>query len=226
MKAIFLGTFLVLASFAGAADTVDKVQFSGGKVLLQPGGKVLVAPNEASFPFSIVVKTNGTFTVKSGKVRSLQEGDTLGRDGMLTKADGSITPVMDHVSLNRGRVLVVRNGEASELRELLKLPDGTSIYPEGKVHPAGGTPRRLLDGENFLLEGGALPARDTITMQGGRVQVQKDGSKLDVPRDRSVMMNDGTKVFGDGRVVKADGTESKVTEGQVITLEGVVTRPR
>jgi hypothetical protein len=38
------------------------------------------------------------------------------------------------------------------------------------------------------------------------------------------MMNDGTKVFGDGTVIMKDGTSRKLAEGEVLTVEGVVTR--
>jgi hypothetical protein len=228
MKAIVicLGLVCLAATAAAATNAVAKVQFKGGKVLVLPAGEILVAPNEATMPFNIVVQTNGTFTVKGGKVRSLLEGETIGSDGMLTRPDGTISPVMDHVSFNRGRVLLFKDGEATEPRQLVILGDGTSISPDGKITPRASAPRRLLDGEVFQLEGQALPARDTITMQGGRVKVQKDGSLLSVDRERSVMMNDGTKVFGDGRIIKPNGDQTTVSEGQVITVEGVTTRPR
>jgi hypothetical protein len=228
MKAIVLVLVLGLGitSLPAASNAIDKVQFKGGNVILQPGGGVLMAPREVSFPSSIVIKTNGTYTVGGGRTRTLQEGETLGSDGMLLKPDGTTAPVVDHVTYQRGRVLLFKDGVASEPRQSVTLADGTNISPDGKVTPRTGSPRRLLDGEIFQLSGTALPARDTVTMQNGRVQVQKDGSSLTVEPGRSVMMNDGTKIFGDGRIVKSNGTESKVTEGQIHTLDGVVTRPR
>jgi hypothetical protein len=228
MKSIFPG-LIFLASAAllvAATNSVDKVQAKDGKVIVQPGGQVLLPPNEITLPFNIVVKTNATFSVGGGKQRVLREGESIDKGGMLTRPDGTVVPVMDHVTFNRNRVLVVKDGEASEPTSLVILGDGTSISPDGKITPRNSAPRRLLDGEVFQLQGSALPTRDTITMQGGAVKVQKDGTLLTVPRDRSVMMNDGTKVFGDGRIVKAGGVETKVSEGQIITLEGVVTRPR
>ena len=145
---------------------------------------------------------------------------------MLTKPDGSITPVMDHVSLNRGRVVVSKDGDATELREVLQLGDGTTISLDGKITPRVGSARMLLDGELFRLEGGTLPARDTVTMQNGRVVVQKDGSQLVVEPERSITMNDGTKVLGDGTIIKPNGDRLTLSEGQIVTLQGVVTRPR
>ncbi|HWN95891.1 MAG TPA: DUF6799 domain-containing protein [Methylomirabilota bacterium] len=221
---------LLLFSTSGldAAPTgaVQRVEFKADKVYLWPGGEVLAAPDEVTLPFGIVIRTNGTFTVKGGKERKLQEGEALGADGMLVKPDGSIIPVMDHASLNRGRVLVMKDGEASEVTSVVRLGDGTTIAPDGKITPRVGLPRQLLDGELFQLEGGALPVRDSVTMQKGRVSVQKDGSKLNVEPDRSITMNDGTKVFGDGTIIKFNGERTSVSEGQIVTLQGVVTRPR
>ncbi len=223
-----LASFLILASAGLQAEppaSVDRIQFKDKQVLMFPGG-VLSAPDEVKLPFNIIVQTNGSFTVKGGKVRQLQEGETLGSDGMLVKPDGSITPVMDHVSLNRGRVIMVKDGDTSEVTSLVTLGDGTMIAPDGKITPRVGSPRQLLDGELFRLEGGALPVQDSITMLNGRVTVQKDGSKFDVEPGRSITMNDGTKVFGDGSIIKFSGEKTSVSEGQVITIEGVVTRPR
>ena len=213
-------------SFAAATDSFDKVQLQGGKVLTWPGAKELLAPNEATLPFEVIVKTNGTFTVQGGKVRALREGQSITKEGTLNRPDGTTQPVVNHVTLTRGQVLLVQDGEAAPAREPVKISDGTIVYPDGKVTPANGSPRRMLDGEVFQLQGGALPARDTVTLQGGRVKVQKDGSLLTVAAGRSIMMNDGTKVFGDGKVIKPDGTTTQLAEGQVIVIEGVVTRER
>jgi hypothetical protein len=227
---VFCFTALLLALphliLAAPPSAPERVQFKGDHVYVLPGGQILEAPDEAKLPFDVVVQTNGTFTVKDGKKRQLQEGESLGADGMLTKPDGTIVPVMDYVTLSRGHVVVVKDGETSELTSVLKLGDGTAISADGQITPRVGLPRRLLDGELFRLEGGALPTRDSITMQNGRVSVQKDGSKIDVEPGRSITMNDGTKVFGDGTLVKFNGEKMKLAEGQILTLEGVFTRPR
>jgi hypothetical protein len=35
-------------------------------------------------------------------------------------------------------------------------------------------------------------------------------------------MNDGTKVLGDGTVIRFSGEQSKLSEGQILIIEGVV----
>jgi hypothetical protein len=221
---MFLSSF---SAFSAPVGAIEKVQFKDGQVLAWPGGLVLEAPNEITLPFDIVIQTNGTFTVKSGRTRLLQDGEVLGADGMLIKPDGSIAPVMDHVTLNRGHVVVLKDGEPIEARGALQLGDGTVVSPDRKITPRAGLPRWLMDGELFQLEGSALPARDTVTVQNGRVMVQKDGSMLALDPARSITMNDGTKVLGDGTIIKfLSGERSTVSEGEVLIIDGVITRPR
>ena len=229
ITALCLWIALSAACFGQApasAASIEKVQFQSGKVIVFPGARILMAPAEATLPFNIVVKTNGTYTVSGGQDRALQEGDSLGADGMLSKADGTITPVFDHVSRKRGRVLVFKDGQTIEPSQPLKLADGTAIAPDGKITAPNGSSRFLQDGEILKPDGGAVASRDSITKQNGRVMVQKDGSSFAVEPNRSIMMNDGTKVLSDGTVIKANGEQIVLTEGQVVILDGVVARPR
>ncbi|HMJ88946.1 MAG TPA: DUF6799 domain-containing protein [Candidatus Acidoferrum sp.] len=224
---LLIAFFTSLSALVAAPPrSVERVQFTSKKVVALPTREVLQAPDQINLPFNIVVRTNGTFTVNGGKMRALQEGEILGADGMLIKPDGSITLVVDHVTLNRGRVLVVRDGEPVEPNETVLLRDGTTVAPDWKITPPVGSPRRLLDGELFQLEGNSFPARDTITKQNGRMMVQKDGSLLALDPARSIMMNEGTKVLGDGTIITVNGDRATVGEGQIYIVQGVVTRPR
>ena len=81
---------------------------------------------------------------------------------------------------------------------------------------------RVIDGQLFTPDGKTIPAVDTISLQNGIVVVQKEGTQILIGNGRSIMMNDGTKVFGDGNVVSRDGQITALTEGQIITIEGVV----
>jgi hypothetical protein len=40
------------------------------------------------------------------------------------------------------------------------------------------------------------------------------------------MMNNGTKVMGDGTIIGFNGERSTVTEGQILPLEGIIVRRR
>lgn len=218
---------IIVGTVSGTcAGPVEKVQFKAGKVFVSGNGTLAEAEEEIALPFQILVQTNGTFTVNDGKARKLAEGDILNKNGMLLRADGTITPVMDHVTMQRGKVVIVKDGQANDATEKVRLGDGSTISTDGYLTHARGTRRRLLDGEVFHLQGGVLPARDTVTMQEGRVTVQKDGSTFPVEPGRSITMNDGTKVLGDGTIVRFNGDRSKLREGETLVIEGVQTRRR
>ena len=214
-----------MARAAAPANPVERVQLKDARILSWQDGQMHRPTNEVALPFGILVQTNGVFRVGGGKERTLQEGEIIGRDGMLTKPDGSITPVIDHVTMNRGRVLVVKDGESAVLTGAIKLGDGSTVYPDGTIVLPSGVPRKLLDGE-LRMAGGAMPARDTITMQGGKVKVQKDGTMLTVDPGHSIMMNDGTKVLSDGTIIRFNGVQTKVKEGEILTIDGVAVRAR
>jgi hypothetical protein len=108
----------------------------------------------------------------------------------------------------------------------MELGDGTIVSSDGKITPRDGTARKLLDGELLQPEGGVLPTRDTITMQDGQVRVQKNGSMVSVEPGRSIMMEDGTKVLGDGTIIRFNGDRTTLAEGEIVVIEGVVVRKR
>jgi hypothetical protein len=220
---LLAGLLLSFLVFTGAAaDAVSGVTRKGDNLFLLRDGKTAPMTEEVTLPGDIKVMTNGLFTVKSGKPRELKNGQRLGADGMLTSPDGSIEPVEDHVARKDGKLVVVRDGESRVLDRQVTLADGTQVFPNGKLLFPGGRIERILDGQLFTLSGVAITAKDTIVLQNGVVFVQKDGSRLKVEPGRSLMMNDGTKVLGDGSVISKDGNATKLTEGEIITLEGVV----
>jgi hypothetical protein len=223
---VFLVCFVLVSTRAEEVRGVERVQLLERRVIMLPGGRALTETNTVVMPFNIVVKADGTFTVNGGTARALQEGDLLGSDGKLLKANGTLMPVFDHVTLNRGRVTVVKDGQASELSDVMRLGDGTTITADGKIMSPGASERRLQDGESFQLNGKTLAAQDTISKQKGRVVVQKDGSTLTLDPTRSLMMNDGTKVFGDGTIVFANGERTTLSEGQIYIIKGVTVQPR
>jgi hypothetical protein len=222
--ALWLATVFSAAVMAAPLTNVERVQMQKGKLVVMQNGTAAFAKGDVALPHGILVDTNGVYKVNGGKPRQLNEGETLNNEGMLLKADGSIMPVMDHVTLNRGRVVVMKDGELSDLKGTIKLGDGSVISDDGYITDKRGMKRKLLDGELFKTKGGALPARDTISLDGGRVTVQKDGSPIVLEPGRTITMNDGTKVFSDGTVVRFDGTQVKLREGETLVIEGVIRR--
>ena len=175
--AVLLSTAFCVALVAAPISGAEKVQLQKGKLVVMQNGAASFAKADVVLPFAITIDTNGIYTVNRGKKRQLNEGETLDKNGMLLKSDGTITPVMDHVAMNRGRVVVMRDGELADLKDQITLGDGSVITADAYITPKQGLKRRLLDGELFKLQGGNLPARDTVSMDNGRVTVQKDGSQ-------------------------------------------------
>ncbi len=218
-----LGLFLAVLDLpAQESGGVERVTRKDGKVMIVKGGSSAPLEKEITLPHDIKVMTNGTFTVKGGKSRELKEGQVLNKDGTLLNTDGSIMPVMDHVTLKNGRVVLVKDGESATVDKELVLGNGTRVAPDGTVTAKDGRRTRLLDGQLLELGGAVLPAKDTITLQNGKVMVQKDGSMLSVQPGQTLMMSDGTKVFGDGTILLKDGKKVTLSEGQILTVEGVV----
>ena len=227
VRVILLSTLLTAPFLMAEPDKpFERVMFKEGKVLFVQAGKTIEATNDFAFSKDIAVLTNGTFVVLKGKARRFREGDALGTDGMLIGADGSIAPVVDHLIMKNGRPTLVLNGEPTVLTSAYRLGDGTTILPDATVIAPNGLRSRLLDGELRKLDGVPLSVKDSISLQSGKVIVQKDGSPLTVQPGQSVMMSDGTKVFGNGTVLKPDGTKVTLKEGEIVPVEGVVRQRR
>jgi len=222
---MLLAAFLPFhSSFAAEQEeTAERALLKEGKMLVVQHGKTVRMEKNALLPNEIRVTTNGIFTVKNGKPRQLKEGQVLDSDGMLTSPDGSAAPVLDQVAMKNGKLLLVQDGEASTVDHEIAFPDGSKVLPDNTLRTPDGRLKRLLDGDLLTLGGQPLPSQDTISLQNGKVVVQKDGSLLTLRPEQSMMMNDGTKALGNGRVVSKDGTTTTLTEGQILKLEGVVT---
>jgi hypothetical protein len=226
-NSIRIGALLLCTCYglvALAADdnrAPESATFKAGKVLVAQGGKSVAATKDVSFPGDIMIKTNGAFKVSNGKVRQMREGQTIDAQGMLSSPDGSVVPVFDHVTLRSGRVQVVKDGDGKPLAGELAFPNGTKILTDGSVRGPGGSLRRLLDGELLRLDGTAVGVTDTISLKAGKVVLFKDGGRVDVRRGQVIAMSDGTKVNGDGSVIRPDGTRVTLKEGVTIKVPGV-----
>jgi hypothetical protein len=145
--------------------------------------------------------------------------------GMLTSPDGSVVPVFDHITLRRGRVQIVTDGEIKLLSGEHALPDGAKVLADGTIRRRGAL-QRLLDGQLLKLDGSAVAVTDTISMTGGKVVLFKDGGRVDVRRGQVIMMSEGTKVNGDGTVIRPDGNRVILKEGDTLKIQGVASARR
>lgn len=228
-----IGAVLGVASWAvgltvaacATAGEVTAVIRKGDQMLVERAGQTQPMTEDVVLPGEIAVSTNGTFRVAGGQPRTLRDGDRLEADGMLISAEGRIGPVFDHLTKQGAHVLLVRDGQSQPLSQAFVLSNGIRVLPDGTLQLPSGRIRRLLDGQLLSLSGAVIAAQDTVTLRQGVVWVQKDGAQFSVARARSLMMNDGTKVFGDGNVVRPDGQKIKLVEGQILKLPGVTNAP-
>lgn len=138
------------------------------------GDEWLPLEKELALAANITVFTNAQFQVKDGRKRSLAEGQILRADGFLLNTDGTTEPVCDHLIMQGGGVVVVRDGEAQSLTGSFTLPDGSVIERDGSYVRAGaGRRSRLVDGQMVKLNGESLPGLDTISLRNGKVVVYK-----------------------------------------------------
>jgi hypothetical protein len=213
---------LTIAWSEEAVTKVNNVTFQKGKVLYPDQGNMVEATNDLSVATDVLVHTNGVFTVKKGKDRQLQEGQTIDASGMLTSPDGSVVPVVDHLIVKGGRVLLVRDGKGAPLSGEFALPDGSRVTPSGSIKGSDGRLRRMLDGQLLKPDGSSVPVTDTVSLKDGKVVLYKDGGHVELRRGQIMAMSDGTRVNGDGTVMRPDGTKTVLKEGELIKLPGVI----
>ncbi len=204
---------------------VDRVTFKGGKVLVPQDGKLTEAIADTALANEVVVKTNGVFQVGKGKARQLREGQVIDAQGMLSSPDGTVVPVFDHIALRKGRVEIVTDGDAKTLSREYALPNGAKVLPDGTLRQ-GGSMKRLLDGQLLRLDGNVVASTDTVSLVGGKVVLYKDGGKTELRRGQMMAMSEGTKVSGDGYIIRPDGTRSVLKEGETLKLPGVLSSRR
>ncbi len=204
-----------------ALAEVQSVFCKGGKFWVVVDGATSEISSEVKLPHEVIVNTNGMFIVDKGKERKLEEGQRIGMDGMLLSTNGSIGPVYDHIAVKGGRVLVVRDGVATALTAPMSLPNGAVFKPDSSMIKPGGMQVRMVDGQLFNIDGTPIATRDTISMQSGKVVLQRDGSLMTLLPIQVTEMSDGTRVTGTGLVTYRDGRKVQLTEGQIITVAGV-----
>lgn len=201
-------------------EPVTGVALKQGKVYASKDGSGIEITNDVLVAQLAVVRTNGVYTVGKGKERKLREGESIGPDGMLSSPDGTVTPIVDHLFVNGGRVLVVKDGTATPLVGEYALPDASKVTSDANLRARDGKIRRLLDGQLIKLDGKLLPVTDTVSLQGGKVVLYKDGARVELRRGQYMAMSDNSRVSGDGYVIRGDGTRVALKEGEILKLEG------
>ncbi len=213
--ALMLG--LAYAEQSGPIDGVTKIK---GEVLVLKAGASSPLVDELTLPFGVVFSTNGTYQVEKGKAREVLEGQVVRSDGNLLNSDGSLLPVFNHLAMKRGKVVEVIDGQTTPLTAPRAMADGSTVYPNGMQALPGGRRVQLLDGQLLKPDGSWLPIKDTVSVKGGKVVVQKDGELFTLKSFQIMGTSDGTKVQGDGTVTLTTGKVVRLVENQTILIDG------
>ena len=222
---ILVCSLFCLPATSPAETPAENVTVMAGVSQVEKDGEWIPLEKELDLASTIKVQTNGTFTVDGGKARALKEGQILRKDGYLLNPDGTMAPVYDRITAESiGVVTLFRDGAGTRLTQPYKLPDGTQVSPDGTMILPDGKLKRLVPGQMLKLNGDFLSAKDTVTMKDGTVYAQKEGVRYKIEPNRSFTMNDGTRVYGSGKIVGMDGSEQTLSEGEVITLPGVTSK--
>jgi hypothetical protein len=64
----------------------------------------------------------------------------------------------DHIVMQNGKVMIMRNSELNPLDEELTMPDGTKVMIDGTVMMPDGTTRMMAEGETMLIRAEGAPA--------------------------------------------------------------------
>jgi hypothetical protein len=71
----------------------------------------------------------------------------------------------DHILMQGGRIMIMRNGEMKPMNEEITMPDGTKVSIEGMVLMPDGTTRTMAEGETMLLQGETAGPEDMTDRQ-------------------------------------------------------------
>jgi hypothetical protein len=64
----------------------------------------------------------------------------------------------DHIVMQDGKVMIMRNGEMAPMEEEMTMPDGTKIMIDGTMMMPDGTTRMMAEGETMMTKSEGAPA--------------------------------------------------------------------
>ena len=149
---------LACASLSLAASEAPRDGFTmrNGQMLITENGKTQVMADDMRLHNGTEVRTDGLVIPEGGERFDLKEGETLGFDGTVTRAEEGmvVTGTMaDGVSMKAGQVLLTTSGRTTVVTGEVTLHDGTRVLSDGSVTTAGGQKLRLKDGESISMDG-------------------------------------------------------------------------
>ncbi|MBI1842274.1 MAG: hypothetical protein HYR88_15670 [Verrucomicrobia bacterium] len=209
----------------GAAfQSVPCVRMRSGRVEVLRAGIQAPLLRALRLPNEIELHPDGVLLKRGAPIGKLAEGERLFMDGALFRPDGSMTYPQEHFVRVKGKLMRVVQGVAEPVPPGQQLENGTWIGEYGRMIMPNGYASHLQDGQIFQPDGQELRAWDTITYRDGRVVLFKDGSLIPLPPGRTMVMNDGTLVRGDGSLLRHSAARAYASEAPVRLSDGDLVR--
>lgn len=127
------------------------------------------------------------------------------------------------VTLKKGVVLVMVDGQQTEATNEVTLRKDIVVNTNGLFKVAGGKERPLAEGQILgqdgtltSPDGSIVPVDDHLTAKRGRVILVKDGEAK--PLGSVMTLKNGTRVYPDGRMVTTRNLISRLLDGQIVKL--------
>ena len=126
----------------------------------------------------------------------------------------------DHFMMKDGKLMMVKGGTATEVTEDMEFGDGGMVMKDGTyMTKADGPKMKITDGDTLTIDG-KLRARNRIEMRAGTLNVFKGGETMEMKEEMT--LENGAKVMTDGKVVMPDGEETKLEDGDSISMGGSI----
>ncbi len=206
---------------------ISGVVVQGGALFHWDNGVKTSISSPLRFGADYEIKPDGEVLRATSALWRLTEGQMLFHDGSILLDDGTMSYLEDHYIQQAGKLVKVSGGKQTVQAPGLRLPNGIIVREYGRMLMPNGYLSILQDGQVLRADGEELAAWDTIQFQNGTVTLFKDGSKLALAPGRLMVMNDGTKVWGNGMISRRtrlsnwDEVKFQLPEGAMVRVPRV-----
>ena len=140
-------------------------------------------------------------------------------------AQAASSPPVERVLKKEAKMLVAQNGQNTEMKEQILLPNDIKVMTNGTFRVQGGKERTLAEGQSISSDGwlaspdgSLMPVVDHILMKNGHALLVKDGESSALTQ--AMTLGNQTRIEPDGSVQTPDGRLLRLLDGQMYKLDG------
>jgi len=135
---------------------------------------------------------------------------------------GTFNGVKDYFIMRDGKTVMVKDGKEAPMDQDTRLLNGAELKTDGSFKISDGSHGVLQEGDVITNAGKPVLSKVNIACvkRNGKklLKVMKDGKEL--PLDVDIIMSNGLLVMVDGTVYAADGTKSRLKNGEMVDTDG------